>query len=97
MYSLAVEVNSDPILQLQEAAALWLLKTQEMHRLPLPVMDILMEDIESLIHATISCIKQCTITKLKDDQVVGDGSSIVGLHLNLFNGLKSQHSVVSGK
>lgn len=100
MPSLAIELNSqcDPNIQLQESAALWLLKMREMHRLPLSVMDALMEDIESLIHAAISCIKQCTVAKLRDDQAsevlirsVGDGFSIVGSHLSLFNGLKSQH------
>ena len=57
-----------------------------------------MEDIESLIHAAIICIKQSTVMKLRDDQAsetlirsVGDGFNIVGSHLSLFNGLKSQH------
>ena len=86
------------MLQLQEAAALWLLKTREMHRLPLSVMDTLIEDIESLIHAAINCIKQCTIMKLRDGSAsetlirnVSDEFSLVDSHLSLFNGLKSQH------
>ena len=41
---------------LQKAAATWILKSREKHKLPLSVMDTLIADIQSLYDVSLSCI-----------------------------------------
>lgn len=40
--------------QLQKAAATWILKTHELHRIPLSVMDSIIQDVQSLYAIALS-------------------------------------------
>ena len=50
--------DEQPTQALQKAAAVWLLKTREIHRIPLSVMDSITSDVQSLVHVAIGHIQQ---------------------------------------
>lgn len=83
---------------LQRAAALWILKTKETHRIPQSVMDDMLLDLGSLFQcalASISSEVQCT---LKQHEVSDDTIKSALDHLeeespfgDIFRGLKTHH------
>ena len=67
---------------IQRAAAMWILKTRELHRIPQSVMDVMIADIQGLFQLTISeriktaltdanidnCISESILSNFKEEQ-----------------------------
>lgn len=58
-------VSTDPRYNLQKAAATWILKTREKHRVPLSVMDAIILDIEGLSQSSLAFLKERVSIRLK--------------------------------
>ena len=57
------------IVYTQKASAVWILKTQELHRLPLSVMDAVMVDIQLLYDISLQNKYHCVTSVLRDAKV----------------------------
>lgn len=83
--------------QLQRAAATWILKTRERHRIPLSVMDAIVHDVESLFEVAVGQLSDRILSKLKDAGVSNEILESVasecesGPPSNMFEGLRTQH------
>ncbi len=82
---------------IQKAAAVWILKTREGHRLPLSVMDSIISDLQSLHSLVLGNIRDRIETTLQEASVPVDvGESILqhvsddSAYANIFKGLETQ-------
>ena len=82
--------------RLQKAAATWILKTRECHRLPLSVMDSIIFDVQSLYDVALSQLGD-HINHILSEAGVDQGAmnSVAaeitnGPHMHIFDGLKTQ-------
>lgn len=82
---------------LQRAAALWLLKAREKHRLPLSVVDTMIADFQSLYEIAISSCRHQVEAALLEAGISEDTITSVTVHLsegspftNIFRGLQTQ-------
>ena len=84
--------------QLQRAAATWILKTRECHRIPLSVMDAVISDLQSLFQLALGEIRNRIELSLRDvavpeqvvDHIRGELSE-QSPYANVFQGLETQH------
>ena len=82
---------------LQRAAALFILKAREGHRIPLSVMNTIIGDFQSLFQLAILAFQQKITTTLAEAGTADDDISSAMMHLserspltNLFSGLQTQ-------
>ena len=83
---------------LQRAAALFILKTRENHRIPLSIMDSIIGDVSSLYKLALSAIKKQVISILQGGGLNDEGveSAVTDLFdtshfANVFLGLETHH------
>ena len=72
--------NSRPLIteqSLKNAAAIWILKMREGHRIPQSVMESVVSGASSLFHLALSGLQQTLLLRLQDAQVSADTSSLV--------------------
>ena len=93
-----IDVNLSPESQLQRAAATWILKTRECHRIPVSVMDAIISDVQSLFQLALGEMQSRIRSQLEGAGVpelsiqaitrdVGEQSP----YGNIFRGLETQH------
>ena len=80
------------IVDMQKASAVWILKTRELHRLPLSVMDAVMVDIQSLYDMSLQ--NTCVTSILRDAKVdtftIEQVSKEFTTRKKIFSGRKTQ-------
>ena len=84
----------DGIVDIQKASAVWILKTRELHRLPLSVMDAVMVDVQSLydalsqnsLHRVTSMLRKTGVDVSTIEQV----SKEFTVNRKIFSGLETQ-------
>ena len=88
----------DPYSALQKAAAKWILKTRELHRIPLSVIDAAIQDVEDLFQTSFALVKENLIKKMKQLALSESVVTTVARelhaatsHMRIFDGLRSQH------
>ena len=82
------------IVDMQKASAVWILKTRELHRLPLSVMDAVMIDIQSLYdislqntcHRVTSILRDAKVDTFTIEQVSKEFTT----RKKIFSGLETQ-------
>lgn len=87
--------------QLQIAAATWILKTRECHRIPLSVMNSIIFDVQSLYDVALSqlglridrILNEKGIDEVVRNSVTAEIAS--GPHADIFDGLKTQSQQVA--
>lgn len=87
---------------MQKAAAMWVLKTRKLHRIPQSVMDEMVTDIQGLFQASLSKISERIKFTLTEASVEDKICESVLRHLNeeqplcnIFRGLQSHHQQLS--
>ena len=82
----------------QRAAAIWILKAREQHRLPLSVMDAMIGDFQSLHQVAMTSCRQRVETALTAAGISEDIIASAMVHMteespfmNIFRGLRTQH------
>ena len=85
--------------QLQKAAATWILKTREVHRIPLSVMDSIIQDVQSLYAIALSSLSGQVTACLESADVPRDVlDSVTTIFSNpsqVFEGLQTQQQQLS--
>ena len=83
--------------ELKRAAAVWLLKTRKLHRIPLSVMDAIILDLQASFHQAFMHIQTCVKLKLRKaavpESIIQDVSrelSETNAAADIFRGLKTQ-------
>ena len=73
MMKLSFSDTSSPVISdedMKRAAALWILKTRELHRIPQSVMDEMLGDIQSLFQMSLSGISERIRATLSEASIV---------------------------
>ena len=51
---------------IQRAIALWILKSRELHHIPMSIMNFIIDDVQSLINLIIGNLEQMTMSELSN-------------------------------
>ena len=82
------------IVDMQKASAVWILKTRELHQLPLSVMDAVMVDIQSLYDISLQNTYHRVTSVLRDAKVdtftIEQVSKEFTTRKKIFSGLETQ-------
>ena len=83
---------------LPRAAAIWILKARDQHRIPLSVMDTVIGDFRSLYQVSMTACRHKVATTLAEVGVSEDAIASAMVHMdqgspftNVFRGLETQH------
>lgn len=86
-------------MQIQRAAATWILKTRESHRIPLSVMDSMIQDVQSLFDIIVSNlnseVQSCLQNSGVSQGIVESVGSMFGNCQRVFAGLQTQQQQLS--
>ena len=77
---------------MRKAAALWILKTREVHKIPLSVMDNIISDVQGLFQSALSHLHQHTrdILPQENYEALDSAFSEHSPFVNIFEGLRTQ-------
>lgn len=75
---------------MRKAAALWILKTREVHKIPLSVMDNIISDVQGLFQSALTHLYQHTKSILPENEAVDLALSESSPFIDIFAGLKTQ-------
>lgn len=86
-------------MQIKRAAATWILKTRESHRIPISVMDSMIQDVQSLFDIAVSNLSMHVQATLQSSGVsrgiVESVGSIFDNCQQVFEGLQTNHQQLS--
>ena len=75
---------------MRKAAALWILKTREVHKIPLSVMDNIISDVQGLFQSALSHLHQHTRNILPENEALESAFSEHSPFVNIFDRLRTQ-------
>lgn len=78
---------------MRKAAALWILKTREVHKTPLSVMDNIISDVQGLLQSALAHLYQHTKNILPENEAVDLALSESSPFIDIFAGLKTQQQL----
>lgn len=93
-------MNSHPSLEatLKKSAALWILKTRELHKISVSTMNSIIVDVQSLFEVALSEILESIRRKIQGASVASDVSDLILQELgdsnpllHIFHGLETHH------
>lgn len=85
-------------LDIQRSIAIWILKTRELHRIPVSVMNTIIFDVESLFEEALGVLRLRVESAIRDEaspQIIDSVTSTIDSHSSLFSGLKTERQQVA--
>ena len=95
LYLYHVVTLQDATDSMRKATALWILKTREVHKIPLSVMDNIISDVQALLQSAVIHLHQHSRSILPQHEALDSTFSEHSPFVNIFEGLKTQQQQLS--